>query len=95
MIEIKLTDLPEFDRQLKITITLEKDEEGIRESVTTSPELPSSPSSPIDTPTTIKKRTATKKTQPLETGDGIKGDKVEQSSSPPTKRSGNMMNLEI
>lgn len=38
MIEIKLTELPEFDSQLKITITLEKDGEGIRESITTSPD---------------------------------------------------------
>lgn len=73
MIEIKLTELPEFDRQLKITILLEKDGEGIRESISTSTE-PSLPSSPVDsTPPTTKRAGTKKKTQgsSKETGDGI------------------------
>lgn len=76
MIEIKLTDLPEFKDQLKITITLEKDGEGIKESVTTSPDPSPLPSSFPSTPPTkkrTKKESETKET-PVESkknaGDG-------------------------
>lgn len=74
MIEIKLTDLPEFDRQLRITILLEKDGEGIRESITTTPEPSSSPSPVDSTPPTTKRASKKKTTQESgikETGDGI------------------------
>lgn len=107
MIEIKLTDVPEFDKQLKITITLEKDGEGIRESVTTTPVPPPSLESPVVNPEvvqplletktkrTTKKKTTEKEERKVDTGDGSTLSTCNSNPQPPKKFSGNMMNLDF
>lgn len=105
MIEIKLSDIPEFKKQLKITITLEKDGEGIRESVITTPDPSPSLGSPVvDAPVvptnvTQRKRTTKKSTtgevENNDTGDGSTLSTTKETPKSPKKYSGNMMNLDF